>query len=385
MKVVYLLNIFPKISETFILNEMLEMKKKGVEVEAFAYKDEKEDTVHPRVKEIQTTYFFKVGILKKIFSHFYWIFRNPENYLKTWALVIKHGDGIRKPFVWDLYDTVLVDRACPGHLHAHFGDESSNLAMLTHSLSGVPFTFTTHSYDIFNAKYHNWKVKSKLAKKHVTISLYNKNYILDRFDVDEKDVEIIHCGIDFSKIPAEGPQPDGNCIICVARLHEEKGIDVLIRACRRLKDDRVDFKCLTAGEGTARQDLEKLIRDLELENDVKLLGNQTHDQIFGLLRRAKVKVLSSRSEGIPVSLMEAMAFRVPVIATNICGIPELIEDGESGFLVPAGDDRDLAEKIKEILENKGLRDAFVKKGYETVYKEFNLDTQVDKLIAIWKA
>ncbi len=385
MKVVYILNIFPKISETFILNEILEMQKKGAEIEVFAYKDEKESTVHPKAKEIRVYYFTKQGIFKNIGAHFYWFLKYPKNYLNTWRLVTNHGSGIRKLFIWQLYETVFVHRAKPDHVHAHFGDESSNLAMLFSSLSGIPFTFTTHSYDIFEGKYDNWKIKSKLAKKHITISKYNRNYIVDRYDVDPKDVAIIHCGIDFSKIPTQGSNPQGNRIICIARLHEEKGIDVLIRACRCLKDENVDFECLIVGEGPAREALEKQIRQLELKNEVKLLGNQTHDQIFALLRQAQVKVLASRSEGIPVSLMEAMAFRVPVISTRICGIPELINDNTSGFLVELGDAETLAAKIKQLLADESLRKTFADNGYEKVQREFNLKTETEKLLELWKS
>ncbi len=384
MKVAYILNIFPKISETFILNEILEMQKKGVTIEVFAYKDEKENTVHPGAKEVTVRYLRKVGFFENLFSHFYWIWRAPKNYLKTWSLVIKNGEGIRQVFISELHDTVVVDRAKPEHLHAHFGDECSNLAMLIRSLSGVPFTFTTHSYDIFEHKYDNWKIKSRLAKKHVTISEYNKNYIVDRLDVDERDIAIVHCGIDFSKIPAQVQPRSRNLIVCIARLHEEKGMDVLINACRCLKDQKIDFECLIAGEGPAREVLEKQIKQQELKQAIRLLGNQTHDEVFELLKQAKIMVLASRSEGIPVSLMEAMAFRLPVIATRICGIPELVEDGQSGFLVPPNNVEVLAGRMKELLENEMLQKTFAENGYRKVHEGFDLKKETDKLLAIWR-
>ena len=115
-----------------------------------------------------------------------------------------------------------------------------------------------------------------------------------------------------------------------------------------------------------------------------LLGNQTQDQVFELLRKAKIKVLSSRSEGIPVSLMEAMAFRVPVISTRICGIPELIEDGHNGFLVPKDDHEALTARIKELLTNESLRKVFAENGCRKVREEFDQEMETDKLLEIWR-
>ncbi len=385
MKVIYILNIYPKISETFILNEILSLREKGVEIEIFAYKKSGEAKDHPRAKEVSVTYFKKQSLLHKIGAHFYWIFKRPMRYLRTWKLAVIDGDGIRKNFIWDLTETVAIAEAHPDHLHAHFGDESSNTALLTHALSGIPYTFTTHSYDIFDNKYHNWKVKSRLAKKHITISEYNKAYLVDRYDVDPKDIAIIHCGVDLGRIKSVAQARHGHMLFTAARLHKEKGLDILIRALAQLKAKGVEFVCEIAGEGEERPELERLISAHDMGDHIKLLGNQTQEEVFHKLSQAAIFVLPSRSEGIPVSLMEAMAFRTPVIATAICGIPELIVNNVSGLLVDPDDVDALAASIEKLLAHEDLRLEFTKNAYQKVHQDFDLKKETGKILELWKA
>ena len=384
MKVVYILNIFPKITETFILNEMLAMQRKGINVEVYAYHDAKEDRVHPRAREIPVRYFAKYGFFKNLGAHFYLLFHFPKDYFKTLWLALTDGDGIRMSFLCSPTDVLAVLQRKPDHLHAHFGDESSNTAFLIHSLSSIPFSFTTHSYDIEEGKYDNWKVKSKRARMHVTISEDNRERIIDNYDVRKEDITVIHCGIDFGRILDKPQAREENFIFSVARLHREKGLDMLVRACKKLKEEGVSFRCEIAGDGTERADLERLVSNFGLQDRVKLLGNRTQEEVFECFRQASIFVLPSRFEGIPVSLMEAMAFRVPVISTWVCGIPELIQDGHSGYLVQPDDPDKLADRMKELLGNAALRKTFSDNGYRKVRDEFDLEKETDKLLAIWK-
>ena len=386
MKVAYLLDIFPKITETFILNEILAMHKKGVEIQAFAYKDEKESVVHPRAKEVSLRYFFKASLWDKLRAHAYWIKRDAKRYFKAWGFVTVNGDGIRKLFVWDLMDTVIVDQTRPDHLHAHFGDAASNTAMLIHVLSGTPFTFTSHSYEIFQPRYDNFRIKSSLAKKHVTISRFNLEYIRDRFDVNEDWITVVHCGVDLDRLKMRAGQGRSGFIVSIARLFPEKGIDVLLGACGKLKKAGVPFECLIAGEGPERPALEKLVRTLGLEREVRMPGNQTQEEVFRLLQEAMIKVLPSRAlETMGVALMEAMAIGVPVVAPRLNGVPELVEDGECGFLVDPNDVDTMADRLRQLLTDEALRTKFRETGYRKVLEEFDLDKETDKLLTIWRA
>lgn len=384
MKIAYILDAFPKISETFILNEILAMQDKGIEIEVFAFTMPKEKKVHSQTQKVNNVkYFNNTFFFKKIYAHFYWFFKNPIKYVYTAFLAINIENGLLKLFLLNLYDVMIVDRKKTNHIHAHFGKTASNMAMLINLLTGTPFTFTTHRYDIFQDPPGNYKIKSNLAKKHITISEFNKRYLLDKFGIAPDKIKVIHCGIDFQTINQKMKNTDANIILSVGRLDKQKGFDNLIKACLELKKLNIAFQCLIIGDGIEKTNLSKLIENLELTNNIFLRGSMIQTEVLDLLSTSKLFVLASRSEGIPVSLMEAMAVGVPVIGPKVTGVGELIEDGEEGFLVEPEQIKLLSKKIELLLNDAGLREKFIKKGYEKVYRYFNLKTETDKLFEIW--
>jgi glycosyltransferase involved in cell wall biosynthesis len=385
MRVIYILNVFPKISEAFILNEILEIQRKGIAVEVFAFSKANEDKVHSSVQKIRHVYYFpRRNFCRLIYAHFYWFFQKPHSYAKALVFALKRSNGVTRLFLQNLYEVILISKSKPDHIHVHFGTEASNLALLTHLITGIDFTFTTHAYDIFELPPRNYQIKSKLAKMHITVSEYNKKFIVEKFNVDKKKIAVIYSGIDFKQIFPTLKHRGENILLSVARLSKEKGLDNLIQACYKLKKQGIIFKCLIVGEGDERKVLEELIEKFNLDNEVKLLGNKIQDEVFELLAMATIKILPSRSESMSVSLMEAMALRVPVIGPRIYGMPELIEDGKCGFLVPPDKVDILVEKIKILLNDGNLRKYFAENGYKKVLNDFNLQTETDKLVEIWK-
>jgi colanic acid/amylovoran biosynthesis glycosyltransferase len=387
MKVVYIVNEFPKISETFILNEVIQVQKNGLNVEVVAFSEAKEDRVHPDVSRVEKiSYFMHRRRFRAVVDHLYWFAQNPARYLRTFGLALNRANGISRLFLFNLHNVRLVEKAKPDHIHAHFGTWTADMAMLVGLLTGIPFTFTTHSYDIFTFPPRNMALKSRLAKKHITVSLYNKKFLVEKFKVRPEDIEVVHCGVDLSKIPAgKRTAPVSNKMVTMARLAKTKGLDYLIKVYDRLKERGCRFEAIIIGDGPERESLEKLITDLNLDDCVRLLGNRTQNTIFEILLTCKLMVMTSLVEGIPVSLMEAMAFRIPVIATRITGIPELVDDGESGFLIEPADMDGLIEKIERVLSDEALRARFTERGYQKVVNEFNLEKEIKKLIALWKA
>ena len=393
MKVVYVLHAFPKVGQTFIFNEMIEMKRKGVVIEVFSFNKKDEDLVQPRTQEIKNvTYFPKSNSSLILPAHVYWFFRHPIRYLKGFMLftafgfvaLFRRGMGeMVKLFFVNLHFSMMLDRAKADHIHAHFGDYPADLAMLFHMLSGIPYTFTTHSVDLYTYVPKNYKMKSSLAKKHITISQYNKDYIIKTFHVPADRIEVIHCGVDFEMVSSRTEPVGQNILLTVGRLHHEKGLDILIQACKKLKDENIVFQSQIIGIGEERRNLERLIQQSDLEDRVRLFGHKTQEEVFSFLKKSTLMVLPSRVEGVPMVLMEAMAFKVPVISTRIYGIPELVEDGKSGFLVDPEDVDSLTDRIKKLLFDENLRKRFQEAGYEKVSREFNLKTETDKLLRIW--
>jgi glycosyltransferase involved in cell wall biosynthesis len=385
MKVVYILTVFPKISETFILNEIIEVQNNGLDVEVFAFSRSNENVAHPQVKEVKKVNYLSSekkspGIL---LDHLFWLFKNPLRYFKALVIAANKKNGITGLFLFHLHNMKAIAKGNPDVVHAHFGVRPSDMAMLVNLLTGIRYTFTTHRFDIFDHPPVNYCLKSRLAAKHITISQYNKNYLIKHFGVAKEFIAIIHCGVDFEKLPAEPASKVVNQIICIARLEKEKGLDTLIEACALLNKRR-DFRCLIIGDGSLRGELNGLIANLYLAEKVHLLGYKARNEVFALLKQSAVMVLTSRSEGIPVSLMEAMALRIPVIATRITGIPELIEDGINGFLFDVDDVSRLVDKIDKILNGDQNCEKLCTQAYEKVFQDFNLVTEVKKLISLWK-
>ena len=385
LKIIYILDQFPTISETFILNEMVSLLKKGVCVEVLSLNKGGKGINHPRVEEIKViNYLQKTGFRKKILAHLYWVFKNPEVYLRTMVIALNRSNGISRLFLMNLHDVIFIEKSNPTHIHAHFASNASNLAMLAFLLTRIPFTFTSHGSDIFINVGRNLKLKSRLAKRHITISEFNREYIVRHYGVRREDISVVYSGIDFSYMNVEGSRKQENLIVSIARLEHIKGLDVLLKACCILKNRNIDFKCLIIGEGSQRKNLLNMIKEGDMSAQVKLLGSKKQDEVFELLSKAVMKVLPSRSESMGVALMEAMAFKIAVIGPNIYGVNELIEDGKSGFLVLPEDDKMLAEKIEILLKNKGLRRKLSAEGYKKVRKKFDLYAQTNELLKIWK-
>jgi colanic acid/amylovoran biosynthesis glycosyltransferase len=385
MRVIEVLDEFPKISETFILREILAMQKKGVDIGVFAFIRSNEGIVHPEVQDVRNiTYFPDIPFFGKVYAHFYWFWKEPARYVKTAAIAANRNNGITSLFLGNLSHVIIIHDRKPDHIHAHW-PKASDFAMLVYLLTGIPFTFTTHRYEIFDNPPKNYRIKSRLAKKHVTVTEYNRQYIMKNFGVEGSEISVVHSGLDFEKSYPMADSGGKNTIISIARLKKIKGIDVLIKACAILKKENIPFECLIVGDGVERADLEVLIRELHLSKEVSLLGYKTQEEVFRLLSKAKVLALPSRSESLGNVFTEARACRVPVIGPNTRGVPEVITDGVDGFLVEPDNIEELVQKIKILLTNEPLRREFIEKGYKKAFEEFNIARETGKLLELWNA
>lgn len=401
LKVAYLLDIFPALSETFIINEVIELKRQGLDVATFSLSKPNKGVIHEEAKEMaKKTYYFEgfgnLSNFKKaciyLYVHFYFIITNPFKYLRSLGFAYTTGKYkyIFSRFRSAAYIAFILKNSKAKHIHAHFADNASEIAMLASMLSGIPYSFTIHAHDIF-LKFRLIREKIESAKFVVAISLYNKKFIKERcLTIDERKIHLIHCGIDFKNLALF--KSNGNCrkrpfvILSVGRLVETKGFRYLLEACGLLSKKGIsDFICKIVGHGPLRRELEDLALSLGLTGMVQFLGPLPSDKVFSLLRETDLSVLSCKADkdgdmdGIPVFLMEAMALAKPVISTYISGIPELVKDG-AGILVPPEDSKALAEAIEEIyfMDLEG-REKMGWKGSEIVQTEFNIEKEVKKI------
>jgi glycosyltransferase involved in cell wall biosynthesis len=273
------------------------------------------------------------------------------------------------------------------HCHAQFAEGAATTAMVASKLLGVGFSFASHT----SVNPALLRQKLEHASFVASISEYDRQQLALSGDsgVLEK-IHVIHCGIPVEDWPAEPPRPVGAPlrILTVGALNEKKGHDNLIRACALLKRQGIPFECRIVGSGDQEQALAGLIAQLGLDSHVRLLGPLPQATVRKELSRADVFVLAAKTtaegdtDGIPVSLMEAMAASVPVVSTSVAGIPELVVHGETGLLGPEQDETRLAENIVLAAQDGPKRIARIARARKKIELEFNQAKESQKLATL---
>jgi glycosyltransferase involved in cell wall biosynthesis len=279
------------------------------------------------------------------------------------------------------------------HVHAHYATHPALVAWLINQLTGITYSITVHAHDIFVEKP---MLATKLHDSVFVsaISEFNRKYLEDLFGpwVREK-TQIVRCGIDPAYYLREIETPVTKNtqleIISVGSLQPYKGHIFLVKACVELRDRGIPFRCRIVGEGDLRPVLEKLIREHHMEAQVELLGARTQDDVSRLLRTANCYVQPSvvtstgKMEGIPVALMEAMVSGIAVVATSISGIPELVRNGDTGWLVPPETVTELADALTQIYRDPTEASRRAGLGQKWVLEEFELSSNVRKLSSLF--
>ena len=382
--------------EAFVLPEVIELKKQGHDVVVFPLRPEKElaqgqeatevGRVTVRIPLFDLSVFFRAlrlatlrpGLVARIWGG---IFRDSGNFKK----ILKNLTVVPKGLVLG----EEVKKRGVDHIHAHWASTPSTAAYIAALYSEVPWSFTAHRWDIGEGNMLEVKVKSsKFAR---TINLRGANELKRQLPNELWDkVHIIHMGVNLSESISNANQ-DFFTIASVGNLLPVKGHEFLLGACFILKGRNVNFRCLLFGNGPLRDKLQQMAKELNLIDVVNFCGSVAHDEILKLYSTGAVSVLvlpsietkDGEKEGIPVSLMEAMAAGVPVISTTTGGIPELLGNG-AGILVPPEDCEALANAIERLLKDPEIRREIGIKGREKVKKEFAIDSVVQKLIELFK-
>jgi colanic acid/amylovoran biosynthesis glycosyltransferase len=399
-KIAYTMSRFPKLSETFVLYEILELERQGIQVEVFPLIREQEQVVHAEAKPIvERAHYSKPGDKKVLAAHQYWLRKAPSTYAQLWSEVIR--GNIQSPKFLSRALVVMLQGAWFArrmqelgieHVHAHFATHPALAAYVVHRLSGIPYSFTVHADDIYTDQ-AMLETKIREASFVVAISDYNRRFLRQLYGPGvEPKILVNHCGVDVSVFE---PRPDFAppalfTMTCVARLEEKKGHTYLIEACALLRDRGIPFRCQLIGEGELHEEIKAQIVQLGLQQHVLLLGRQPRTKVKELLNASDVMVLPSvttpegRQEGIPVALMEAMATELPVISTRISGIPELIDHGENGLLVPERNAKALANAIMFLQSSPSIGQKLGAAGRNKVLKEFHLQRNTETLAHLFQ-
>ena len=358
----YLVNQYPKVSHSFIRREILALERQGLSIERYAVRGWDAEVMDPDdERELTRTRYLLRGGLRGLMGgvlasmaaapiatiqalHTAWRLghRRAE---RPWPLHLIYWAEACRLASW-----MKTGRAT--HLHAHFGTNAAEVAMLAAQITGRPFSFTVHGPEEFDRpEALDLGRKGAAAAAVVAISAYGRSQLFRWLPTAAwPRVQVVHCGLDDSYLTlAPTPVPSTPRLVCVGRLCEQKGQLLLLQALRRVLDEGVDVELVLAGDGDMRADVEREMARLDLTGHVRITGWLGGAQVQQEIMAARALVLPSFAEGLPVVLMEAMALGRPVISTYVAGIPELVVDGEHGWLVPAGDVDRLSAAMREAL------------------------------------
>ena len=394
MRVAYMMSRFPKITETFVLYEMLALRELGFEVEVFPLLREREEVMHAEARALVERAHYRPFLSASICAaQFHYLLRRPWAYLSTLAQALVRTlpspnflAGALVFFPKSVLFAREMERAGIEHVHAHFANHPALAALIVHRLTGIPFSFTAHGSDLHvDQTALAWKLAQSAFG--VTVSQYNREFVRERCGPAAADkLRVIHCGAD-SSIPARAGEAASDAfeILCVAALREVKGHRYLIEACGLLRAAGIRFRCHLVGDGELARELRALVERADLRAEVQFHGPLAHAAVLERMRAAHVLVLPSildregRREGIPVTLMEAMCCGLPVVASRISGIPELIEHERSGLLATPADARALADALVRLHAEPELRARLGRGAREKVERDFDLHAGARRL------
>lgn len=394
MRVAYIINQYPKVSHTFIRREILALERLGFEVQRISMRgwDEKQIDIDDISEQSKTQYVLKSGVFPLIFSAVKVFLSHPAAFVSAFILAVKMSIKADRPLI---YHIIYLLEACQAlvwsrqfkatHIHAHFGTNPSEVAMLMGVLGDIPFSFTVHGPEEFDRPQF-LKIYEKInrSKFVVAISSFGKSQLQRWVAFSEwNKIKVVHCGLEPSFYQVDsGEIPNKPKMVCVGRLCEQKGQLLLIEAAKKLAENNIEYELVLAGDGELRQEIEALIAKYSLQNQITITGWISSKEVRQHILDSQVLVLPSFAEGLPVVIMEAMSLKRPVISTYIAGIPELVIHGENGWLCVAGDVDSLTKMMKEALSTPIAQlQKMGNAAYERVVLRHDINVEASKLAA----
>lgn len=395
LAIAYLINQYPKVSHSFIRREIQALEDKGIQVERYALRScaaELVDEADQRELE-KTRYILGVkasGLLKALIAV---MLQRPIRYIRALQLAVRLGINSERGI---FYHIIYLAEACvllgwlgktaAAHLHVHFGTNAATVALLCRALGGPSYSFTVHGPEEFD-KVQALALPEKIAQASfvVAISSFGKSQLYRWCSRRHwHKIHTIHCGLDDLFLAQEMPsQLATSEFVCIGRLCEQKGHLLLIEAAKYLAEEGLDFSLTLVGDGPMRADVEQMIARHGLQDRIRITGWMSSAAVHQQIRQARAMVLPSFAEGLPVAVMEALALGRPVITTYVGGIPELVEPGVNGWLIPPGSVASLVDAMRSALEQPDeILMQMGQAGAERVNREHNIVTEATRLATL---
>jgi colanic acid/amylovoran biosynthesis glycosyltransferase len=386
----YLFERFPSFGQTFCYREVAELDRQGIAPPIFSIRNPKDELPQdwdPRIVG-RVHYLPEEKELLEEIRH-----ASKKRKLNAETVAALEEWGRRTDFL-RLYQAVYVGLRLRemgiGHVHAHFAGMAARTAFWINEFFPISFSFTAHANDIFAPRGFEIGLDKLIdrARAIITETDYAAHFLRERFPLRADRVQRIYNGLDLGVFDRAHFLSTPPLIVAVGRLIPKKGFGDLIRACSLLAERGSSFQCEIIGEGPLKDELRAQIERLALEGCVKLSGAKTQPQIRQRLSAANVFVLPSvidldgGMDNLPTVIMEAMATRLPVVSTNLGGIPEMIVERETGFLVRPGDVESMADAIQKAITDRSLAATLGQAGYHRAQKFFSIQKNVRELCAL---
>ena len=390
MRIGYILKMYPRFSETFIINEMLELESQGLDLSIFSIKKPDDGCFHPGVGRVRARARYLPDVtlsnLGQLLAAQTRVARlAPRPWINTFLSVARRGWSPSWKYL--MQAGWLAEQAPAegvGHLHAHFASAAARVAQLTSRLSGISYSFTAHAKDIYQREANIPLLREKIAEAAfvVTVSDFNRQFLIEQVSAENAaKIRRLYNGVDLSQFrpPLPGERRD-DLILAVGRLVEKKGFTYLIETCQLLVHQGRSFECQIVGKGPQESALRSQIQSAGLQDKVHLLGPQPQHAVVALYKKATVGMFpcvvaeDGNRDGLPTVLLEALACELPVISTSITGIPEIVVDGKTGLIAPPGDTPALATAVGRLLDNPALRTMLGRQGRAHTKREFDIQT-----------
>jgi glycosyltransferase involved in cell wall biosynthesis len=393
-RIAVLVKRFPRLSETFVLNEFLELRRQGMDLRLYALMDPKERLVHPAAAELvpEVRYLLEPGARLRSWSRLIvgaarQAAAHPRSALRVawcWLSAYRSRASLRHA-VEALWLAGDLRRKGIDHLHAHFAHSPAEVAHMAHLAGGPSYSFTAHAKDLFTTPRVHIERRAQGARFVLTCTTAGGDYLRPTIRDAATSLHVLHHGTDLSRFNPSRRSPEPGRILAIGRLVPKKGFADLIDALALLCQRGVAFRCDIFGSGPLRESLEKRASDAGLAGRVTLHGAHLQDELIDAYRRASVLALApvmtedGDRDGIPNVLVEAMACGVPVVSTRLSGIPELIDDGVDGLLVTTGDPQALAAAIDRLLKDPVLQQEMGLAARRKVEASFDLSRNTSQL------